>query len=134
MRFYLLRLAIAITELGQFKDAWRCFGEAMTAVETIKERWCEAKINRAVGELALVAAKPDATKAEPISSSPSQSRANNKPNPGTPRRNEPRASLARSRQVAAAHDLLAPIYGWFTEGFNTRNLIEAKTLLEELAT
>jgi hypothetical protein len=45
-------------ELGQFEDAWRCFGEAMTPVETIKERWSEAKINRAVGELALVAAKP----------------------------------------------------------------------------
>jgi hypothetical protein len=69
-------------ELGQFEDAWRCFGEATTPVETIKERWSEAKINRAVGELALVAAKPDATKAEPITSSPSQSRANNKPNPG----------------------------------------------------
>ena len=31
-----------------------------------------------------------------------------------------------------AHDLLAPIYGWFTEGFDTRDLIEAKALLEEL--
>jgi len=33
---------------------------------------------------------------------------------------------------AAARDLLAPIYGWFTEGFDTRDLIEAKALLEEL--
>jgi predicted ATPase len=33
----------------------------------------------------------------------------------------------------AARDLLAPLYAWFTEGFATRDLIEAKTLLEELA-
>ena len=32
-----------------------------------------------------------------------------------------------------AHDLLAPVYGWFTEGFDTRDLKDAKALLEELA-
>jgi predicted ATPase len=32
-----------------------------------------------------------------------------------------------------ARDLLAPVYGWFTEGFDTLDLKEAKTLLEELA-
>jgi predicted ATPase len=32
-----------------------------------------------------------------------------------------------------AHELLAPIYGWFTEGFDTRDLKEAKALLDELA-
>jgi predicted ATPase len=31
-----------------------------------------------------------------------------------------------------AHDLLAPVYGWFTEGFNTLDLKEAKALLEQL--
>ena len=33
---------------------------------------------------------------------------------------------------ADARDLLAPVYGWFTEGFNTRDLKEAKALLDEL--
>ena len=46
-------------------------------------------------------------------------------------------SLARLWQQqgkrAAARDLLAPIYGWFTEGFDTADLQEAKALLEELA-
>ena len=32
-----------------------------------------------------------------------------------------------------AHDLLAPVYGWFTEGFDTADLIEAKSLLDELS-
>ena len=34
---------------------------------------------------------------------------------------------------AEAHDLLAPIYGWFTEGFDTQDLKDAKALLDELA-
>jgi predicted ATPase len=45
-------------------------------------------------------------------------------------------SLARLRRDqgkrAEARDLLAPVYAWFTEGFDTRDLIEAKALLEEL--
>ena len=46
-------------------------------------------------------------------------------------------SLARLRRdqgkVQQARELLAPVYGWFTEGFDTRDLKEAKALLEELA-
>jgi hypothetical protein len=46
-------------------------------------------------------------------------------------------SLARlwrdQGKVQQAPELLSPIYGWFTEGFDTRDLKEAKTLLEELA-
>ena len=45
-------------------------------------------------------------------------------------------SLARlwrdQGKLAAARDLLAPLYAWFTEGFDTRDLIDAKALLEEL--
>ncbi len=45
-------------------------------------------------------------------------------------------SLARlwrdQGRIAEAHDLLAPIYGWFTEGFDAQDLIEAKALLDEL--
>ena len=49
---------------GQFDDAWRCIGEAMTAIETTKERWCEAEVNRIAGEIALMSPEPDAAKAE----------------------------------------------------------------------
>jgi predicted ATPase len=37
------------------------------------------------------------------------------------------------RRPRQAHDLLAPVYGWFTEGFDTLDLKEAKSLLNELA-
>jgi predicted ATPase len=52
---------------------------------------------------------------------------------GTPRRDEHGAALARSGKRAEARKLLAPIHGWFTEGFDTRDLKEAKALLDELA-
>ena len=51
---------------------------------------------------------------------------------------ELRAAMSLSRlwqqqgKRAEAHELLAPIYGWFTEGFDTADLQEAKALLEEL--
>ena len=44
---------------------------------------------------------------------------------------QPCAPLALS-EVQQARELLAPVYGWFTEGFDTRDLKEAKALLEEL--
>ena len=64
MPLYLSYLARAYAELGQFDDAWRCIGEAMTAMETTKERWCEAEVNRIAGEIALKSPEPDAAKAE----------------------------------------------------------------------
>jgi class 3 adenylate cyclase/predicted ATPase len=64
MPLFLSYLASAHAELGQFDEAWRCIGEAMTAVETTKERWCEADIHRTAGEIALLSPERDATKAE----------------------------------------------------------------------
>jgi predicted ATPase len=53
----------------------------------------------------------------------------NRSNNGTARSESRRDQGQRSK----AHDLLTPIYGWFTEGFGTPDLKEAKTLLDELA-
>ena len=69
---------------------------------------------------------------------PTQARARSRPPTtsqilGTPRRHEPRAPLARPGKVQQARELLAPVYGWFSEGFDTRDLKEAKALLDELA-
>ena len=52
---------------------------------------------------------------------------------GTPRRHEPRALWRDQGKPQQARELLAPVYGWFTEGFDTRDLKEAKALLGELA-
>ena len=52
---------------------------------------------------------------------------------GTARCNEYGAALARAGKRQQARELLAPVYGWFTEGFDTRDLKEGKALLDELA-
>ena len=61
---YLSHLALAYAALGKFDDAWRCIGEAITAVQTTKEGWYQAEVNRIAGEIALKSPDPDATKAE----------------------------------------------------------------------
>ena len=61
--FNVSNLATAYAELGQFDDAWRCIGEATTAIETNKEKWCEAEVHRIAGEIALKSPEPDAAKA-----------------------------------------------------------------------
>src|SRR5437773_1510949 len=59
-RRFLSLLARAYAGLSQFDDAWRCIDEAMTAVETTKEKWCEAEVHRVAGEIALLSQEPDA--------------------------------------------------------------------------
>ena len=61
---HLSYLASAYAEVSQFEEAWRCISEAMTAVETTKESWYEAEVNRVAGELALTMPEPDEAKAE----------------------------------------------------------------------
>src|SRR5215475_11094052 len=57
-------LAKAYAELGQFGDAWRCIGEASMAVDTTKEKWCEADIHRTAGQIVLGSSGRDATTAQ----------------------------------------------------------------------
>src|SRR5262249_39740933 len=61
---WLSHLALAYADLGKFDNAWRCIGEAITAIEKSKERWHEAEVNRIAGEIALISPEFDAAKAE----------------------------------------------------------------------
>ena len=119
----------AYAELGQFDDAWRCISEAMTAMETTKETWCEAEINRVAGEIALMSPEPDAAKAEAYFE-----RALTVARQQQAKSWELRAAMSMARlwrdqgKRDEARELLAPVYGWFTEGFDTRDLKEAKSV------
>jgi len=127
-------LARAYAELGKFNDAQRCIGEAMTAVETTKERWCEAEINRVAGEIALKSPEPDAAKAEAYFERALSVALQQQAKSWELRTAMSLARLWRSQgKPQQARELLAPVYGWFTEGFDTRDLKEAKALLDELA-
>jgi predicted ATPase len=134
LSFYLSYLARAYAELGQFDDAWRCISEAMATVYTSSERWYEADLHRIAGEVVLRSPEPDATKAEGYFE-----RALTIARAQQAKSWELRAAMSLARlwrdqgKVSEARELLAPVYGWFTEGFETRDLKEAKALLVELA-
>ena len=134
MPSWLSHLATAYAELRQFDDARRCVGEAMTAVETTKETWFEAEVHRTAREIALLEPKPDAAKAEAYFE-----RALAVARKQQAKSWELRAAMSMARLLRdqgkrdAARELLAPVYGWFTEGFDTLDLKEAKALLDELA-
>jgi class 3 adenylate cyclase/predicted ATPase len=130
---YLSYLTRAYAELGQLDDAWRCIGEAMTAVETTKERWWEAEIHRVAGDIALNSPQPDAAKAQAYFD-----RALAVARQQQAKSWELRAAMSMARlwrdqgKRDEARDLLAPVYGWFTEGFDTLDLKQANALLDEL--
>src|SRR5262245_51514855 len=63
MPWWLSCLAVAHAGLGQFVDAWRSLGEAITEIETAKETLWEAEVNRKAGEIALMPPDVDAAKA-----------------------------------------------------------------------
>ena len=106
----------------------------MTAVETTKETWCEAEVNRAAGEIALKPPEPDAAKAEAYFE-----RALGVARAQQAKSWELRAAMSMARlwrdqgKRDEARELLAPVYGWFTEGFDTLDLKEAGALLDALA-
>jgi predicted ATPase len=130
---YLSHLARAHAELGQFEEASRCIGEAMTAVETTKEIWYEAEVHRLAGEIALKSSEPDAAKAEGYFERALAIAREQKAKSWELRTAMSMARLWRDqRKPQQARELLAPVYGWFTEGFDTLDLKEAKALLEEL--
>jgi class 3 adenylate cyclase/predicted ATPase len=132
---YLSFLARAHAELDQFDDACRCIDEATAAVETTKERWCEAEIHRMAGEIALKSPEHDAAKAQAHFTRALEIAQSQQARSWELRAAASLARLWRDQgRRAEAHNLLAPVYGWFTEGFDTRDLKEAKALLEELAT
>jgi class 3 adenylate cyclase/predicted ATPase len=131
---HLSYLGVAYAELHQFDDAWRCSSEAMTAMETTKERWFEVEVYRLAGEIALNSFQSDAAKAEGYFE-----RALAVARQQQAKSWELRAAMSMARQWRdqgkrhEARDLLALVYGWFTEGFDTRDLKEAKALLDTLA-
>jgi predicted ATPase len=134
MPLYLPHLARAHAELGQFEEAWRCIGEAMTAAQTTKEKWCEAEIHRTAGEIALMSHAPDAAKAQAHFERAIAIAREQKAKSWELRAATSLARLWRDQgKRQQARDLLAPIYGWFTEGFDTLDLKKAKALLDELS-
>ena len=134
MPLHLSYLARAYAALGQFENAWRCLSDAMTAAETTKEQWYEAEIFRVAGEIALMSPSPDRGKAEDyFARSLAIARAQEA------RSWELRTAMSLARlwceegKRQEARDCLAPVHAWFTEGFDTADLRQARALLDVLS-
>jgi class 3 adenylate cyclase/predicted ATPase len=129
---YLSYLARAYLELGEFGEASRCIGEAMTVLQTTKESWYEADINRVAGEIALRSA--DRARAEAYFERALEIGRAQKAKSWELRAAMSMARLKRDQgKPDEARNLLAPVHGWFTEGFDTLDLKEARVLLDALA-
>ncbi len=126
-------LALARAEIGQVDEAWRCIDEASTAIALTSERWCEAEVNRTAGEIILKMPAPDMAKAQAYFQRALDTARAQQAKSWELRAATSMARLWRSQgKRDVARDLLAPVYGWFTEGFDTIDLKEAKALLDEL--
>jgi predicted ATPase len=132
--YFLALLAEAYQRAGQIQAGLDVLVEALAGVERTDERWYEAELHRLQGELLLHLDIPDAPQAEACFH-----QALTLARRQQARSWELRAAMSLSRlwqgqgKRAAARELLEPIYGWFTEGFETADLQEARTLLEALA-
>jgi predicted ATPase len=131
---YLSYLAIAYADAGYRDEAWHCVADAKSLLDTSKEALFDAEVARVAGEIALQSSNPEIAKAEMFFGHALKiARAQHA------KSWELRAAMSLARlwcdqgKVQQARELLSPVYGWFTEGFDTRDLKEAKVLLDELA-
>jgi class 3 adenylate cyclase/DNA-binding SARP family transcriptional activator/predicted ATPase len=131
---FAIPLSEALEKDGKSGEALALLDEQIVFVEETGELWCAAGLHRLRGQLLLKRTVPDfeAAQAEFL-------RAIDSARLQSAKLWELRAavSLARlwrdQRRHAEARDLLAPVYGWFTEGFDISDLQNAKALLDELA-
>jgi tetratricopeptide (TPR) repeat protein len=129
--FFIALFARACEIAGQIEESLTLLDDALQIVERTGERWFAAELNRHKGQLLLRQGRSDA--AEELyrkALSIAQER--------EAKLWELRAAMSLGRlrrdqgRRAEAYDLLAPIYGWFSEGFDTPDLKEARALLDEL--
>jgi predicted ATPase len=132
--YFLALLAEGYGKAGQIEEGLGALAEALARVEKTGERFYEAELHRLKGALLLQQPPPDASQAESCFLQATE----------VARRQqakwlELRASVSMSRlwqeqgKQEAARQMLAEVYDWFTEGFDTPDLKEAKALLEEIS-
>ena len=133
--YFLCMLAEAFMEMGRFDDGLNALTEALAAAEDGHEnRSCEAEAHRLKGELLL---KQDDSNAEEAQNC--FRRAIEIARKQSAKSLELRATMSLARLLAEqgrrdeARAMLAEIYNWFTEGFDTPDLKDAKALFDELS-
>jgi predicted ATPase len=131
MPFFVALQAAACEMAGQIEEGLTLLEEAFQIVERTGERWLEAELYRHKGQLLMRQGHPAA--AEELYRKALRIARDQEARLWELRAATSLARLWREQgRRAEAHELLAPVYGWFTEGFDTADLKEAKALLEEL--
>jgi class 3 adenylate cyclase/predicted ATPase len=131
---WLALLAEACLDTGRVEEGLLAVHEALAETEETEARYCEAELDRLEGELLLASREPDEFRAEA-----SFRKAIAIARGQQAKSWELRAAtslarlLARQGKREEARNVLAPTQGWFTEGFDTADLMAAKALLEQLA-
>jgi predicted ATPase len=131
MPHHIVLLARAFEIAGQIDEGVTLLDDALQIAERTGVRWLEAEPNRYKGQLLLRQGHADAAE-ELYRKALSIAREQEA------KLWELRAAVSFARlrrdqgRRAEARELLAPVYGWFTEGFDTPDLKEAKVLLDEL--
>jgi class 3 adenylate cyclase/predicted ATPase len=143
--YFLALLAEAYGHRGQSEAGLSVLSEALEFVEKTGERYCEAELYRLKGELSLQSKQVKTGQDKAEGRSPESEaeecfvKAMTIAKQQQAKSWELRAAMSLSRlwqhqgKGAEAHQMLAEICGWFTEGFDTKDLQEAKALLEELS-
>jgi DNA-binding winged helix-turn-helix (wHTH) protein/predicted ATPase len=131
-------LAEALMKAGQIQAARTALDEALAMIERTGERWFEAEVQRLYGELLLQPARRSIPEAQFKAAEAQFRRALAIARRQRAKSLELRAAMSLSRlwrqqgTTTPARQLLSKTYAWFTEGFATKDLIDAKALLEEL--
>jgi predicted ATPase len=131
--YYLTLMAEAYGMVGQFDAGLAMLNEALSVAEETEVRYYEPELHRLKGELLLQQSPTHQTEAEACYQNALEVSRHQQAKSLELRAATSLARLWQSQNKRQeAYDLLTPVYEWFTEGFDTADLIEAKTLLEEL--
>jgi predicted ATPase len=129
--YYIVLLAGACEFAGDTEEAATLLDDALHIAERTRERWLDAELYRHEGRLRL--RQGDIEAADELYHKALSIAREQEAKLWELRAAASLALLHRDQgRQAEARDLLAPIYGWFTEGFGTPDLKEAKALLDEL--
>jgi predicted ATPase len=128
--YFTALLATACEIAGHFEEAEALLDEALQIVESTGEHWFTAELNRKKGGFLLRQGHSEA--AEELYRKALAIAEEQKAKLWELRAAVSLAQLRRDQgRGAEARDLLAPVYGWFTEGFDIPDLKDAKALLDE---
>ena len=129
----LVLLAEAAGHAGQVEEGLRLLAEALAAFEANGRGDMLAEAYRLQGKLLLRQATPDTAQAEACFQQALAIARHQQAKSWELRAATSLPAVAAQGKRAEAHELLAPVYGWFTEGFDTADMQEAKALLAGLA-